>query len=112
VRIYNFDRGRSGVDSANEGTQRVGPLTPALGLLREMQVDPSGVLASAGLASNALDDHDATIPYLAAGRFLQACVGHTGCRHFGLLVGQRVDLGCFGPIGDLTRTAPLSAMHC
>jgi hypothetical protein len=92
----------------NEGAQRVGPLTPALGLLREMRIDPADVLASAGLPSDGLNDPDATISYLAAGRFLQACVGHTGCRRFAAGCNFLRELAGLAPDEiRMARTAPV-----
>ncbi len=53
-----------------------------------------------------LRDPENTIPFTAAGMFLQASAVRTGCEHFGLLLGQRSDTRNFGLVGSLMRNAP------
>jgi AraC-like DNA-binding protein len=93
------------MSSRNEGTQRVGPLMRVPHVLKNLGADSVEVLGSVGLSEDALDDPDASINYLDVGRLLRACVEHTGCRHFGLLVGRLADLDSFGPVGRLMRSA-------
>jgi len=90
----------------NEGRHRVTLFVNLPSLLRDMGTDPGTVLASAGLPSDALDDPAANITYLAAARLLQASVVQTGCEHFGLLLGSRARIACFGAMGELMRSAP------
>jgi len=86
--------------------QRVGFLAVVPRLLRGFAVDPSGVLAGAGLPATALDDPEAMIPFAAMGMLLEAAVRATNCEHFGLLIGQSIGLASLGPIGELMRHAP------
>ena len=93
------------MSSRNEGTQRVGPLMRVPHVLKNLEADSAEVLGGVGLSEDALDDPDASINYLDVGRLLRASVEHTGCRHFGLLVGRLADLDSFGPVGRLMRSA-------
>jgi AraC-like DNA-binding protein len=92
--------------NTGEGLQSVGPLTVIPGLLRELRVDPSRVLANAGLEVTALDSMENQIPYVAMGRLLHDCAVKTGCPHFGLLAGQRMGLSHLGLPGRLARHSP------
>lgn len=85
--------------------QRVGALRLAPQLMRDMGVDPTAALAAAGLHESAFDLAENTIPYAALGRFLHGAAQHTGCEHFGLLVGQAWGLQYLGLLGDLLRHA-------
>ena len=85
--------------------QRVGPVAVLPGVLRELGVDPDGVLAECGLAPHALDDPGAFIPFATVGMLLAAGVRRTGCDHLGLLVGQRLGLAQMGSVGALGRLA-------
>ena len=73
----------------DEGQQRVGVLSEAPQLLREMGADPLQVAAKAGLPLEILRHDENSISGVERGRFYQACVEATGCPHFGLLIGQR-----------------------
>jgi AraC-like DNA-binding protein len=85
--------------------QRVGALRVAPQLMRDMGVDPTAALAAAGLHESAFDLPENTIPYAAFGRFLHGAAQHTGCEHFGLLVGQVWGLQYLGLLGHLLRHA-------
>jgi AraC-like DNA-binding protein len=85
--------------------QRVGALQAAPRLMREMGVDPTPALAAAGLHESAFDLADNSIPYAAFGRFVHGAAQHTGCEHFGLLVGQAWTLPHLGLPGQLMRHA-------
>jgi hypothetical protein len=89
-----------------ENLQRIGFLVFIPPLLRELGADPETVLAAVGLSPDALNDPEGTIPYPTMGRLVQASVDHTGCRHFGLLVGQRAGTASLGLIGELMNHAP------
>ena len=60
----------------------------------------------AGLDESAFDLAENTIPYAAFGRLLHEGARHTGCDHFGLLVGQAWQLQSLGLLGELARHAP------
>jgi AraC-like DNA-binding protein len=92
--------------SALESFQRVGFLAAAPGLLRKLGVDPSDVLAAAGLNPHALDDPEATIPFAAMGRLVHIGAERTGCSHFGLLIGEQITAASFGLVGELMCDAP------
>lgn len=85
--------------------QRVGGLQAALRLMREMGVDPTAALAAAGLHESAFDLPENTIAYAALGRFMHGAAQHTGCEHFGLLVGKAFELHHLGLPGQLARHA-------
>lgn len=85
--------------------QRVGALTAAPRLMRELGVDPHVVLAAAGLSESALDLPENTIPYAAFGRLLHGGAQHTGLDHFGILAGEAWELPSLGLVGQLMRHA-------
>lgn len=89
-----------------EGTVRLGTSMPIPGILRDLGVDPAEVLAEAGLRLELFDDPDNLITYAARGRLIARCVARTGCRHFGLLVGQQLGLHSLGLAGFLVRASP------
>jgi AraC-like DNA-binding protein len=88
------------------GVIRVGVAREIAPLLREFGVDPSEVIGQAGLNPEIFEDENSVIPYAALGRVLAACVMHTLCPHFGLLLGQRGTLSSLGPIGGLLQHSP------
>jgi len=82
---------------------RAGPVLPVPALLREFGVDPTPVLARAGVDPGLLDHAENRIAFAAVGRLLDECVRATGCAHFGLLAGQRFDDATLGALGTLMR---------
>ena len=86
--------------------QRVGFLSRLPELLRRFGVDPSEVLAAAGLSINALDNPDGTIPYRAMGLLAQLACEKTQCSHFGLEIGREVRTDTLGLLGELMRNSP------
>jgi AraC-like DNA-binding protein len=75
-------------------------------VLRDFSIDPVEVLVEAGIAPKLFDDPDNLITYRARGRLMTRSVVRTGCPHFGLLVGQRMNLQSLGLVGLLARNAP------
>jgi len=75
-------------------------------VLRDFGIDPLEVLVEAGIAPQVFDDPDNLITYRARGRLMTRSVVRTGCPHFGLLVGQRMNLQALGLVGLLARNAP------
>jgi hypothetical protein len=75
-------------------------------VLRTLGSDPAAVLAEAGIDSTLFDDPENLIPLAGLGRLVQLCVVRTGCRHFGLLVGQQGGLHSLGLVGLLARLSP------
>jgi len=87
-------------------TLRVGGAAEILTVLQSFGVDPDEVLPAAGLDQQLFDNPDNLITYAARDRLLTTCVARTGCQHFGLLVGQRMNLQSLGLVGMLMRTSP------
>jgi AraC-like DNA-binding protein len=89
-----------------KGVIRVGVAKEIRPLLREFGVDPGEVICEARLDPELFEDENNVIPYASLGRVLAACVAHTRCPHFGLLVGQRGTLSSLGPVGGLLQHSP------
>jgi len=86
---------------------RVGVLTELPQVLRELGHDPRDVLAArAGIDPNLLRDPEGFMPFAEVGRVIEACLGATGCAHFGILVGRRGGTASLGFVGRLMRSAP------
>jgi len=95
----------AGIGSLAPGLIRVAPLLAVPGLLATFGVDPAGVFAEFGLPPNVVDDPDTTIAYADEVRLLARCAEVTGCRHFGLLVGQRAGASTLGIPGYLAMNS-------
>jgi len=85
---------------------RVGPLMSIGTVLQKLGHEPGPVFESAGLAPAHFADPDFEIPYMDASRLLASCEAVTGCRHFGLLVGEHADPSSLGVAGFMLRSAP------
>ena len=85
---------------------RVGPFLPLRDLLREFGVLPERVWQKFGFAESTFSDPENTIAAEVRGAILADCARETGCRHFGLLLGQRIDASSLGAIGFMVRNAP------
>jgi AraC-like DNA-binding protein len=99
-------RYRSRLALVEEGSLRMAPILGAPGLLATMDVDPGAVIAEAGLDAALFEDEENIIPFTDLGRFLALCAAHTGCPHFGLLLGQSAGLDVLGLVGCLARHSP------
>src|SRR3569833_1533523 len=80
-----------------ETTPSVGVVHPDIGraihaVLVELGADLDGLIAEAGLDPRLFDGSSKPVPFTAIGRLLALAADHTGCRHLGLLVGQRTTL--------------------
>lgn len=75
-------------------------------VLRSLGKDPAEVLAEVDLDLELFDDPNNRISFLARGRMMAHCADRTGCKHFGLLVGQRSGLFSFGFVGLLAKYSP------
>jgi AraC-like DNA-binding protein len=87
-------------------TLRVGGASAIPAVLRDFGVDPDEVLTKAGIDPKLFDDPDNLITYSARGCLMKHCVAATGCQHFGLLVGKRMNLQSLGLVGLLMKTSP------
>lgn len=85
---------------------RVGPLMGIPAVLQELGHEPGPVFDSAGLEPTQFTDPDFEIRYIDAGRLLANCAAVTGCRHFGLLVGEHAGPSSLGVAGFMLRSAP------
>jgi AraC-like DNA-binding protein len=85
---------------------RIGPLQAVPAVLEQHGVDPDEFFAQVGIAPMLFEDADNFVANVDVGRLLCACVERTGCRHFGLLVGQATSLASLGFLGTLARHAP------
>jgi AraC-like DNA-binding protein len=84
-------------------TVRIGPICAVPDVLRSLGKDPDVVLGEIGIQTRLFDDPDNLISYTARARILGHCAAKTGCRHFGLLIGERGGLQGFGIVGLLAR---------
>jgi len=89
-----------------DATVRIGSVWAIPELLRELGADPAAVMLDAGLDPTLFDDRQNLVSLAARGRLLEYCVKATGCRHFGLLVGQRGGLHTLGLVGLLAKNSP------
>ena len=92
--------------SPRETLVRAGGALAMVDALRAFGVDPVEVLSEVGIREELLDDPDNLISYRLRGRLLAHCVSRTGCPHFGLLVGERMNLNSLGIVGVLIGNAP------
>ena len=70
-------------------------------VLRELGADPAPVFRAAGLDPAMSTDPNAIIPLGAFCALIARSGACTGCPHFGLLLGQRVQLPALGLVGSL-----------
>jgi len=74
-------------------------------LLRSLDVDPEPLFKRIGFEVRQFNDPDRKMPYLQMTQLLAECVESTGCKHFGLLVGQTLTAANYGVMGDVFRVA-------
>jgi AraC-like DNA-binding protein len=87
-------------------TVRVGGSAAIPAVLEQLGFDPAHILAETGVDPALFDDVDNVISFAARGRLVDHCVNRTGCRHFGLLLGQQAQLQHLGLLGSLVLSAP------
>jgi AraC-like DNA-binding protein len=75
-------------------------------LLRSLGANPEEVLGEIGYDLQLFDDPENRISLAAHNHIVSHCVTRTGCRHFGLLVGQQDGLHSFGLLGLLVKYSP------
>lgn len=89
-----------------EATVRIGPVLAIPEVLRNLGADPAEVLNEAGFKLDLFNDPENRISIVSRGRLISHCVARTGCRHFGLLLGQHAGLHSFGLVGLLVKYSP------
>jgi Arabinose-binding domain of AraC transcription regulator, N-term len=86
-----------------EPSVRVGAAGVIPRLLRSLGADPVEVLAEAGVPPELFDNPDQRISFDQRSHLVRLCVDRTGCRHFGLLIGQQGGLHSLGALGLLVQ---------
>ena len=98
---------RSDHDSAGrprrQASVRVSSVRVIPELLRNLGANPAEVLAAAGVPPELFDDPDNRISFALRSHLIRLCVDRTGCRHFGLLIGQQAGLHSLGLLGLLVQ---------
>jgi AraC-like DNA-binding protein len=85
---------------------RLGASIGLVAALQSLGADPAQLLTEAGADISLFDNRENWVSYRARNHWLAHCVERTGCRHLGLLVGQRNDLRSLGLIGLLVKYSP------
>ena len=75
-------------------------------VLEKLGVPSGPLLQQVQLRPEDFSDPERSATFDELDRLLGACVRRTGCRHFGLLVGQSIGLESLGIAGRLARNAP------
>lgn len=75
-------------------------------ILESFGVACEPILKSAKLSRADLEDPMRSAPFADLDRLIGMCVRETECAHFGMLMGQHVDIQTFGVAGRVARNAP------
>ena len=106
----NYSRGTPGSIPRSAVATTARAHVTALGripeLLERFGVNSEPILASANLRREDLGDPERSASFADMDRLIGLCVRRTRCNHFGLLLGQHVNLQSFGIAGRLARNAP------
>ncbi|MBK8889914.1 MAG: AraC family transcriptional regulator [Dechloromonas sp.] len=86
-----------------QASVRVASVRVIPALLRNLGANPAEVLAAAGVPPELFDDPDNRISFALRSHLIRLCVDRTGCRHFGLLIGQQGGLHSLGLLGLLVQ---------
>jgi AraC-like DNA-binding protein len=89
-----------------EGQLRVSILVHLPQVFQDLGCDPTGLLAEMEVDPALLRDPENTIAFRTAGRILARGVEQTGCRHIGLLIGQKGEVSTLGVVGLLAENSP------
>ena len=89
-----------------DATVRVSGTAAIPSLLLGHGVDPADVLTKARLSPALFDSPDHEIPLSSLLLLLNRCAEVTGCRHFGLMVGEQGGLHSIGLVGLVARYSP------
>lgn len=91
---------------ARQPRVRLATIRHLVPVLQDLGFDAGQVLSEAGFDVSLFDDPDNWMSFPARNRCIARAVERTGCRHLGLLVGQRNDLRSLGLIGLLAKYSP------
>lgn len=97
---------RTTSSSPAEATLRIGGTLALPAVLRKLGANPAEVLAEAGFDLALFESPDNQVSFAARNHLIAHCVARTGCRHFGLLVGQLGGLHSLGLLGLLVKHSP------
>jgi len=92
--------------TVEEANVRIGSVIVIPALLRELGADPDKVLRDAGIDPALFDNAENRISFVARGRLVNLCAARTGCRHFGLRIGEHASLDGLGLVGLLVKYSP------
>ena len=84
----------------------MGAFTVIPALIRQFNVDPTLVLAEAGVSSETLAQPSDRIAWESVAGLLRVAAARTGCPHFGLRAGREWRLSDHGLLGELARHSP------
>jgi AraC-like DNA-binding protein len=91
---------------AKDPKVRLGATVGLVPVLQDLGFDPARLLAEAGTDISLFDNRENWVSFRARNHWVAHCVERTGCRHLGLLVGQRNNLHSLGLIGLLAKYSP------
>jgi AraC-like DNA-binding protein len=97
---------REAAKAAATARIHLGPFRAVPRLLAGMGVRLQPVLRCARISLADIEDPERSAPFDRIDRLLGDCVARSGCEHFGLLIGQTVDLRSLGIPGRLALSAP------
>ena len=89
-----------------EGSLRIAPILRVPSLLTEFRLDPTAIIAEAGLDPSLFENTEHIVPFAAVGRLLALCAERSACPHFGHLVGEQAGIEVLGLVGQLVGRAP------
>ena len=75
-------------------------------LINELGFDANAIFKALGLDIKQFKNPYNTLSFDELGRLLAYCAEQCGCKNFGLLVGQRIELESMATLGLLVRNAP------
>jgi len=99
------DRSRVKFLISAPGDVRIGPVAALPDVLSDLGIAPRRAFARAGVKLAAFRNPESRISYEALGRLFAASGALTGCRHVGLLIGERFALKDLGVVGYLMRNS-------
>lgn len=87
------------------GYDRAASIMALVPLLAQFNVSLDSLLAASGLPVGLFEHPDNLIPFREGTRLIGLCADHTGCPHFGLLMGEDTSLAAYGIVGEMMKAA-------